>query len=64
MCYNCGCGKPEDDHGNPKNITNKTFKAAALASEQTVREAKAKTKTLLSKSLAAKPSAKAKKKSA
>ena len=28
MCYNCGCGKPEDDHGNPKNITNKTFKEA------------------------------------
>lgn len=25
MCYNCGCGLPDDDMGNEKNITNKTF---------------------------------------
>ena len=60
MCYNCSCGKPEDDHGNPKNITNKTFKEAAQANDMTLREAKAKTKTLLSKVLATKPAAKAK----
>ena len=24
MCYNCGCGKPGDDTGDPKNITDKT----------------------------------------
>ena len=31
MCYNCGCKKPDDDHGNPANITNKTFQEAATA---------------------------------
>ena len=31
MCYNCGCKKPDDDHGNPANITNKTFREAAKA---------------------------------
>lgn len=25
MCYNCGCGMPDDDMGNLKNITNKTI---------------------------------------
>ena len=25
MCCNCGCGKPGDDMGDPKNITDKTF---------------------------------------
>lgn len=37
MCYNCGCGMPDDDMGkghagvdpNGKSITNKTFDAAA-----------------------------------
>ena len=31
MCYNCGCQRPNDDMGNPKNITNKTFEEAAKA---------------------------------
>ena len=31
MCYNCGCKKPDDDHGNPANITNSTFAKAANA---------------------------------
>jgi hypothetical protein len=31
MCYNCGCKKPDDDHGNPSNITNRTFENAAKA---------------------------------
>ena len=31
MCYNCGCKKPNDDHGNPANITDKTFREAANA---------------------------------
>lgn len=22
MCYNCGCGLPDDEMGNPDNITN------------------------------------------
>ncbi len=25
MCYNCGCGMPDDDMGNPDNITNSTL---------------------------------------
>ena len=25
MCMNCGCEMPDDDMGNPKNITNKTI---------------------------------------
>ena len=25
MCYNCGCLLPQDDMGNPKNITDLTF---------------------------------------
>lgn len=47
MCYNCGCGKPDDDHGNPKNITNKTFDEAAKASEMKTADAKNNTKDLL-----------------
>lgn len=31
MCYNCGSKRPDDDHGNPDNITNKTLRAAAKA---------------------------------
>lgn len=40
MCYNCGCGKPGDDMGNPKNITDKTFEEAAKASKKSPEEAK------------------------
>jgi hypothetical protein len=47
MCYNCGCGKPGDDMGDPKNITDKTFEEAAKASKQTPNEAKKKTLELL-----------------
>lgn len=25
MCYNCGCGVPDDDMGNQDNITNNTL---------------------------------------
>ncbi|MGA8754137.1 MAG: hypothetical protein WB712_10835 [Candidatus Deferrimicrobium sp.] len=47
MCYNCGCGKPDDDMGDPKNITDKTFEEAAKASKQSPKEAKRKTLELL-----------------
>jgi hypothetical protein len=47
MCYNCGCGKPGDDMGDPKNITDKTFEEAAKASKQSPKEAKRKTLELL-----------------
>jgi len=29
MCYNCGCFNPDDDMGNPDNLTNLTFKNLA-----------------------------------
>ena len=47
MCYNCGCKKPDDDHGNPKNITNRTFSEAASAAKQTKEEAQKNTNALL-----------------
>lgn len=47
MCYNCGCEMPDNDMGNPKNITNKTFEEAAKAAEQPVEEAKRQTLELL-----------------
>jgi hypothetical protein len=25
MCHNCGCGVPQDDMGNPENITDNTL---------------------------------------
>lgn len=34
MCYNCGCGMPNNDMGKPKNITNLTFGEAAKAMGQ------------------------------
>jgi len=47
MCYNCGCGKPGDDMGDPRNITDKTFEEAAKASKQSPKEGKSKTLELL-----------------
>jgi len=49
MCYNCGCQRPDDDMGNPKNITNKTFEEAAKASGQKPEEAKKNVSELLQK---------------
>ena len=40
MCYNCGCGNPDDDMGSPDNITNQTFEKAAKAWGQSPEEAK------------------------
>ncbi len=31
MCWNCGCMQPDDDHGNPDNITTETLQKAARA---------------------------------
>ncbi len=47
MCYNCGCGMPDDDHGDPRNITNRTFEQAAQAVEQSAGEARDNTLDLL-----------------
>lgn len=54
MCYNCGCGMPNNDMGNPKNITNRTFEEAAKTMNQSVKEAKMNALELLRKVLAAK----------
>lgn len=48
MCYNCGCGMPDDDMGkghagaepHGQSITNKTFKVAANSQAMTEEDAK------------------------
>lgn len=47
MCYNCGCGMPDDDHGDARNITNATFESAAEAVDQSAEEARQNTDELL-----------------
>jgi hypothetical protein len=54
MCYNCGCGMPNNDMGNPDNITNKTFDEAAKAMNQASKDAKKNTHDLLERVLSAK----------
>ncbi|MGD9712497.1 MAG: hypothetical protein AB7V46_10575 [Thermomicrobiales bacterium] len=39
MCLDCGCGKPNDDHGNPDHLTMRHIEKAAEASEISVDEA-------------------------
>lgn len=59
MCYNCGCGMPDDDMGqghagfdkDGKSITNKTFEEAAKSQGQTIEQAKKETLKLLKKVL-------------
>lgn len=51
MCYNCGCEMTDNDMGDPKNITDKTFEDAAKAMDQTPEEAKKNTLALLRKEL-------------
>lgn len=51
MCYNCGCGNPNDDMGNPDNITTSTFVKAAEAEKQELVKAKTETLTLLAREL-------------
>ena len=53
MCYNCGCQMPDNDMGDPKNITNKTFHEASKAAGQSAEEAKKNTLELLQKTLGA-----------
>ncbi len=38
---------PDEDHGNPKNITNRTFEEAAQAANTSKDDAKQRTKELL-----------------
>ena len=58
MCYNCGCGMPNNDMGKPENITNKTFEEAAKAMGQTGKEGKQNARELLEKVLSAKEDSK------
>ena len=30
MCYTCGCKLPYEDHGDPRNLTEKDIQDAAL----------------------------------
>ena len=53
MCYNCGCGMPNNDMGKPENITSKTFEAAASAMGQSPKDAKENARELLERVLAA-----------
>jgi hypothetical protein len=52
MCYNCGCGMPNNDMGKKENITNKTIEEAAKVMGQTARESKENALELLQKVLA------------
>jgi hypothetical protein len=51
MCYNCGCGMPNNDMGMDENITNKTFDEAAEAMGLSARESKKNALELLQKVL-------------
>ena len=39
MCLDCGCGEPNERHGDDRHITMDDMKAAAAASEISVEEA-------------------------
>ncbi|MGP3959126.1 hypothetical protein ACTWPT_24275 [Nonomuraea sp. 3N208] len=39
MCLSCGCGEPDNDHGNPANITAQDLRSAAQAAEISPQEA-------------------------
>ncbi|MDQ2716164.1 MAG: hypothetical protein M3Z08_14755 [Chloroflexota bacterium] len=35
MCISCGCGKPDDNHGDERNITSEDINQAAIAAGTT-----------------------------
>jgi hypothetical protein len=39
MCLSCGCGEPDADHGDSRNITMEDLRKAAEAAEITPQEA-------------------------
>jgi hypothetical protein len=39
MCLDCGCGKPNDTHGDERHITMQQLQDAAKASEVSPQEA-------------------------
>lgn len=54
MCYNCGCGMPNNDMGKAETITNKSFEEAAKAMGQTAADARKNAQELLARVLNAK----------
>jgi len=42
MCVDCGCGQPDDRHGDERHITMSDIRAAADASEVSVEEVAAR----------------------
>lgn len=47
MCYNCGCKRPFDDHGDPRNLVEKHLvESAATEAMEGADLAKAKEYTL------------------
>lgn len=52
MCYNCGCGMPNNDMGKPENITEQRLAEAAKAMGQTLEESRENMLALLEKVLA------------
>lgn len=47
MCYTCGCRKPDDDHGDPRNLVNDHFEAAGEAMDLSPEEPRKNTLDLL-----------------
>lgn len=55
MCYNCGCGSTQEDHGqghmgvdpDGKAITDKTFEAASIAFSMDLETSKKNTSDLI-----------------
>jgi hypothetical protein len=39
MCMSCGCGRPDDDHGDERNITSEDLERAAEAADTTPEQA-------------------------
>jgi hypothetical protein len=39
MCMSCGCGRPDDDHGDDRNITSEDLQRAAEAADTTPEQA-------------------------
>lgn len=56
MCYNCGCGMPNNDMGKAENITNKTFEKAANAMGQSAQDSFKNARELLDKVLSTRES--------
>ena len=57
MCLDCGCGEPNDQHGDERHITLDDVRAAAEASEISLEEAKRNVIEGLSRTPQSSPSA-------